>query len=200
MEEDKDHVWGIADRKFGNLRSPVDHPKDVLDFLVPNVSGGSRLYAAAQSLKIVELHQFEGYFAKDLIAKGARREDIGNLEEALEPLGIKLKGSERDNLRDYQRLEHNNRKTYALRNYRVKLEGKDKVWVNDTCISVPKTGRHTLTQEQLYRMFTQYKKEKDFDKLGAGLGVTRFTVMVYLQKAGILKTKKDLVAEGKLKE
>ncbi|MEK6890034.1 MAG: hypothetical protein AABX35_02500 [Nanoarchaeota archaeon] len=172
---------------------------DVLDFLIPGVEGGNRLYAAAQGLKIEAVHQFEIYTRKELISKGAKREDIGNLEKALEPLGIRLKDSDSGKVKGYKRLEHNNRKTYALVNYKVKLEGADKVWVNDVYVSVPKTGRHVLTQDQLYKMFEGYKKNPDFDALASKVGVSRFTVIVYLNKSGILRRAEDLRAEGLLK-
>lgn len=191
---------GIADREFANMKSPNNVNMDVLDFLIPGVEGGNRLYAAARGLKIEAVHQFERYTSKDLIGRGAKREDVSNLEKALEPLGIMLRDSDAENAMEYKRLEHNNRKTYALKSYKVKLDGTDKVWVNDVCVPVPKTGRHVLTQPQLYEMFEEYKINPDFDALAKKIGVSRFTVIVYLNKAEILKTRKDLVAEGKLKE
>jgi len=187
-------VKSLEDR---DLREDQGSALSVLDFLVPAFEGGTKLYYAAQCLGIDEIYRFAQYSSSDLIEMGARPQDVSALELALRSSGVSLLDTQKRRADEWVKLGKK-RRFYRKTTFDVKKDEKDAVCVNGVTIPVPKTGRHTLTQDKIYLIYNSFRKNHDLDKTSEIVGVTRNTIQEYLNKAGVLMTKKELIANGLL--
>ncbi|MDO8563612.1 MAG: hypothetical protein Q7R87_01245 [Nanoarchaeota archaeon] len=190
---------GIADRELEDMRKASlgstreRSAADVGDFLLERCTGDySKLFAAARALKVQIVPDFLRYTAEEILEKGASREAVGALEEALKVVNpdwhLKRTAGE---IKDSGYIRESPA-VYRLTNYNLERT-ETGVMVNGYGVSASKNG---LSGEQLYDMFKLAKNGRSTIKIASKLGISDSCIRQHLRAADILVRSVELKERG----